>query len=224
MSEGRRTWLGVSTARWSALAAVAAGLVLLSVLVRDQLALEWSVASLRGLVERAGWWGPLLYIAILMFRFAVLVPSSILLIAAGLCFGAVPGTLYATVGLALSALLKYAVASIAGRDVLLRQLPRRLRERLALGDRRTSVGGLGLICAYPFGPKHVFQVAAILSGMSLVPYLIAVSAGANFRAAAFSLLGDSVATGEGIALVSTLLLLVTAAPLAFPASRRWLLA
>ena len=224
MASGPSTgFLGISAARWAALAAVACGLGLLSVFVRDALALEWSVASLRELVGRAGWWGPLFYIGVLTFRFAVLVPSSILLTAAGICFGAVPGALYATVGLTLSSLLKYAIASIAGRDFLLRQLPVNWRSRLAVGDLRSTAGGLAVVCAYPLGPKHVFQIAAILSGMSFVRYVVAVSAGATFRAGAFSFLGDAVATGQGIVLLSSILLLIAVIPLAVPTWRRWLL-
>lgn len=216
--------LGLDPWRWLALATIASGFVVLSFLVRDALALEWSVASLRELVGRAGAWGPLVYVAMLTFRFAVLVPSSILLTAAGLCFGAFAGMLYATAGLTLSALLKYAVAAIAGRDVLLRQLPPRWRERGAVGDRRSTAAGLALICAYPFGPKHLFQVAAILSGMGLARYFVSVAAGAKFRAGAFSFLGGALASGEGLLAASLLLLATAAVPLAVPSWRRWLLA
>lgn len=218
-----RELLGISTGRWILLGLIAIALAGLSLAVRDRLDLEWSVASLRALVDRAGPWGPAVYVAILAFRFAVLVPSSILLTAAGICFGAVPGTLYATLGLTLSALLKYAVASVAGRDFLLRQLPPKWQAGLAVGDRRSTVGGLAFICAYPFGPKHVFQIAAILSAMSLWKYVLAVAAGAKFRAGAFAVLGDALVTGRGLALVTGLLVLVAVVPLTVPRWRAWLI-
>lgn len=214
--------LGISTTRWALLAGVAIALGLLSLSLRAALDLEWSVESLRELVARAGLWGPVLYVGLLAFRFAVLVPSSILLIAAGICFGALPGALYATLGLTLSALLKYAVASVAGRDFLLRQLPEKWRANLSVGDRRSTVGGLALVCAYPFGPKHVFQIASILSGMSFWKYALSVGSGANFRASVFAYLGEAVATGEGILVVSLLLLILGAAPLAVPSWRLWI--
>ncbi|MDJ0787707.1 MAG: VTT domain-containing protein [Myxococcota bacterium] len=221
MSEPREL-LGIPPSRWALLGGVVLALAALSLLVRDQLSLEWSVESLRALVSRAGLLGPVLYVGILTLRFAVLVPSSILLAAAGLCFGAVPGTLYATIGLTLSALLKFAVASIAGRDFLLRQLPKHWSVTLAVGDRRATAGGLALVCAYPFGPKHVFQIAAILSGMSLWKYAAAVASGAKFRAGAFAVLGEAVATGQGVVGASALLLVVGAIPLAVPRWRAWL--
>jgi uncharacterized membrane protein YdjX (TVP38/TMEM64 family) len=197
-------------------------LALLSFEMRQALALEWSVESLRGLVARAGVWGPLLYIGILGFRFAVLVPSSILLVASGICFGPLAGTAYATTGLVLSALLKFAFASVAGRDVLLKNVPERLRAQLSMGERRSSAFGLSLICAYPFGPKHIFQIAAILSGMSLWKYTFAVTSGAIFRAGLFATLGEAVASGEGVLMVSLVLLAAGAAPLSIPRVRGWL--
>ena len=219
---GRLWLLGIPPSRWIALGFIALAAVLLSVVVREHLDLEWTVESLRELVARAGYWGPLVYIAILAFRFAVLVPSSILLTAAGLCFGMLLGALYATVGLALSALLKYAVASTAGRDVLLRQLPPDWKASLAVGDRRSTAGGLALICAYPFGPKHLFQIAAILAGMSFGRYLLAVTSGAGFRASAFAVTGEAIATGRGILWASALLLVTGAVPLVVPRWRAWL--
>lgn len=218
----RREFLGIAGPRWALLGVVALVALGLSLAVRQQLDLEWSVESLRALVGRAGIWAPFVYVGILSFRFAVLVPSSILLTAAGLCFGAGPGTVYATLGLTISGLLKFAVASIAGRDFLLRQLPEKWRPVSAVGDRRSTAGGLALICAYPFGPKHVFQIAAILSGMSLWKYMLAVASGAKFRAGAFAYLGEAMATGQGIFAVSGALLVVGAIPLLVPSWRAWL--
>ena len=217
-----RELLGISLGRWALLAGFAVAVVSSSLLVRERLDLEWSVESLRALVAQAGAWGPALYVALLSFRFAVLVPSSILLTAAGLCFGALPGTLYATLGLTLSALLKFGIARIAGSDFLLRQLPQPWRSTLEVGDRRATVGGLAVICAYPFGPKHVFQIAAILSGMSLGKYLLAVAGGAKFRAGVFSFLGEAISTGQGLFWVTALLVAIGAIPFVIPPWRAWL--
>ena len=126
-------------------------------------------------------------------------------------------------GLTLSGLLKYGVATVVGRDVVARRLPARWRAVGSIGERRSTAGGLALVCAYPFGPKHVFQLAAILSGMTLGKFALAVGAGAKFRAGAFAFLGDAVATGQGIVAVSALLLGVAAAPLCVPRWRRRLL-
>ncbi len=222
MTTARPGLLGVPRTRSLLLLATVAALGLASIHLREALALEWSVESLRALVARAGFWGPALYVAILAFRFAVLVPSSLLLIASGLCFGALAGTLYATLGLLLSGLLKFALASVVGRDLLLRQLPPDWRATLAVGERRSTVGGLTLVCAYPFGPKHFFQIAAILSGISLWKYVLAVGSGAAFRAGAFATLGEAVASGRGVLLVSALLLVAGGLPLVVPRWRAWL--
>ncbi len=212
-------FLGVSAARWALLAAIVLGLGLLSIELRQRLDLEWSVESLRELVAAAGVWGPLLYVGILGFRFAVLVPSSILLVASGICFGPLAGTVYATTGLALSAFFKYAVATVAGRDALLRHVPDHWRSHLSLGGGRSAAFVLALICAYPFGPKHIFQIGAILSTMSFWKYAVAVTSGAAFRAGLFATLGGAIASGEGILAVSLVLLAVGAIPLSSPRVR-----
>lgn len=181
-----RTLFGVTHARWIMLLFAQVLLGALSASIRNSLNLEWNVNSIRAAVAQAETWGPLFYIALLMFRFAVLVPSSILLTGAGICFGPVAGTLYATVGLTLSALLKFGLANIVGRDFLLRQLSAKWCSATAVGDRRSTATGLAIICAYPLGPNHVFQIAAILAGIPFSRYVIAVASGGALRSAAFA--------------------------------------
>ena len=214
--------LGIPFRRWLALVLLLASLVVLSTFIRDALHLEWTVQSLRSAIENAGIWGPILYVGILMFRFAVLVPSSILLTGAGICFGPAEGTLYATAGLTLSALMKFGFASIVGRDFLLRQMPAKWQPVVAIGDRRSTATGLALICAYPLGPNHVFQIAAILSGIPLGRYIIAVAVGGAFRAAAFSFFGEALVTGDELIFFSFILAAIALIPLLIPCWRRWL--
>ena len=217
-----RTLLGVTYARWLLLVAALIFLGFLSVEVRNTLHLEWSVSSLRSAVEKAGPWGPVFYVGVLMFRFAVLVPSSILLTGAGICFGPIAGTVYATLGLTLSALLKYGFANIVGRDFLVRQLPEKWRSAATVGDRRSTATGLAVICAYPLGPNHVFQIAAILSGIPLSRYILAVAVGGAVRAAAFSFFGEALITGNELLLFSTILAILAVIPLLVPSWRHWL--
>ena len=216
------SFLGVPIHRWLLLVLVLAALTVLSTFIRDELDLEWTVQSLRSAIENAGIWGPILYVGILMFRFAVLVPSSILLTGAGVCFGPEQGTLYATIGLTLSALMKFGFASIVGRDFLLRQVPEKWQPAVALVDRRSTATGLALICAYPLGPNHVFQIAAILSGIPLGRYIIAVAVGGAFRAAAFSFFGEALVSGDELIFFSSILAAIAFFPLLIPSWRRWL--
>ena len=216
---------GVVVFRWAILGAVGLTLLAASFVVRERLDLEWNVESLRRLVHGLGFWGPLAYIAILTLRFIVLIPTSILLLAAGILFGPVYGTLYAGIGLFGSGMWKYGLASIVGRDVLLAQLPERLQRWVSrVAEQKMSVWALAGVCAYPFFPKQVFQFAAILSGMSLTAYIIAIIAGSFVQAAIFANIGEAIYSGAGLATATGLFVSALVLPLIVPSWRQWMLA
>ena len=211
--------------RWLLLAVVWIGLVALSFLIRGRLDIEWSLESLRAFVEGLGALGPLVYVGILTFRFLFLIPTGLLLLAGGILFGPVYGTLFAGLGMFFSGLLKYAFAAIVGRDAILDSLPMRLRDwvrEMARG--RMSAWALGGVCAYPFFPKHLFQFAAILSGMGFAIYMSAVFIGRFARAFLFANVGEALYSGAGLGLASGALLAGRVLPLSIPSWRRWMLA
>lgn len=216
---------GVPVYRWLLLAFVWIGLVALSFLIRGRLDIEWSLESLRAFVEGLGALGPLVYIGILAFRFLFLIPTGLLLLAGGVLFGSVYGTLFAGLGMVFSGLLKYAFTAIVGRDAILDSLPPRLRDWVReMAQGRMSAWALGGVCAYPFFPKHVFQFAAILSGMGLAIYMSAVFVGSFARAFLFANVGEALYSGAGLGLASGALLAGLVLPLSIPSWRRWMLA
>jgi uncharacterized membrane protein YdjX (TVP38/TMEM64 family) len=220
-----RTVFGVAVYRWAVLAAIGITLLIVSVIVRRQLDLEWNVESLRRFVEGLGFWGPLAYMAILTLRFVVLIPTSILLLAAGVLFGPAYGTLYAGLGLLGSGMWKYGLATVVGRDVLLAQLPDRIARWVKrTAERKMSVWALGGACAYPFFPKQFFQFAAILSGMSLIAYVIAIVAGSFIQAAIFAYVGEAIYSGTGLVSATIALLSLLIIPMIVPPWRRWIMA
>ena len=192
--------------------------------VRESIRVEWSAESVRILVEQAGFWGPLIFLVMMTFRFAVLVPSPILLTASGICFGVVAGTIYGGLGLLLSALLKFAVAKLAGRESLIAQLPESASRRLAVANSRLGVGVLGAASSSPVGPAGLVHVGAILSGMRVVPFAIAVGVGSVIRAATFSYFGNALTEGDGLAIAAGILATVAVVPLLVPPWRSWLVA
>jgi uncharacterized membrane protein YdjX (TVP38/TMEM64 family) len=193
-------------------------------LVRESLQVEWSAESVRAVVAQAGLWGPIIFLAMMTFRFAVLIPSPILLSAAGICFGVTAGTVYGGAGLLLSAVLKFAIARLLGREALIARLPRGVRDRLALANSRIGLGALGAASGYPVGPAGLIHVGAILSGISFVPFALAVGIGSVVRAATFSYFGNAITGGEGLTLATTLLVGLTLVPLCVPSWRAWLVA
>ena len=220
-----RLIFGIPVYRWMLLVVAALTLVGLSIIIRGQLNIEWSVASLRAFVDRLGAWGPVAFIGILAFRFLFLVPTSLLLLAAGLLFGAMFGTLYAGIGLFLSGMVKYAIALTVGRNALLKQLPDRLSNWVtALARRNLSAWALAGLCAYPFMPKHAFQIAAILSGMRISSYALAVLAGGFLQAAVFAFIGEAIFSQSGLITATAVMLAALLLPLLVPSWRRWLIA
>lgn len=215
---------GVPLMRWLALLVMVTGLILLSVLIRDRLDIEWSIESVRSFVADLGAWSAVAYMAILSFRFLFLVPSSLLLIAGGILFGPVFGTVYAGLGLWVSGLIKFVFVSIVGRDVLLSQLPVQLRNRVVASAQSRMSGWLLIaIGAYPFFPKHVFQLGAILSGMKFYTFAAAVLVGSVCRAAIFCFIGQAIYAGTHLQWIGGSLLLIITVPLIVPSWRQWLL-
>lgn len=216
--------LGVPFYRWMVLGAIALTLLLLSILIRGHLDIEWSVESLRTFVQSLEVWGPLAYIGILTFRFVFLIPTGLLLLASGIMFGPVYGTLYAGLGMFGSGLLKYGAVQIVGRDVMLDRLPARLQIWVKdMARRKMSAWALAGVCAYPFFPKHVFQFAAILSGMRLRIYAPAVLMGSFVRAAIFANVGEAIYSGTGLIAATAILIAGLVLPMCVPPWRRWML-
>ncbi|MFQ5418465.1 MAG: TVP38/TMEM64 family protein [Myxococcota bacterium] len=211
-----------ATRRALAAIAVVAIAVIASFFVRESLEVEWTAESVRAAVEQAGFWGPVIFLMMMTFRFVVLIPSPILLSAAGICFGVAAGTLYGGLGLLLSALLKFAVAKLLGRELLIAHLPQSARQRLKLANSRLGIGALGAASGYPIGPAGIIHVGAILSGMRIVPFTLAVGVGSVLRAALFSYFGNAFTQGEGLVLATLLLIGVAVVPLAVPPWRAWI--
>jgi uncharacterized membrane protein YdjX (TVP38/TMEM64 family) len=191
---------------------------------RESVRIDWSAESVRILVEQAGFWGPLIFLVMMTFRFAVLIPSPILLTASGICFGVIAGTIYGGLGLLLSALLKFAVAKLAGRESLIARLPEPARRQLAFANSRLGVGLLGAASSYPVGPAGLVHVGAILSGMRIVPFALAVGVGSVIRAGTFSFFGNALSEGDGLAIAAGILAAVAVVPLLVTPWRSWLVA
>ncbi|MEM9939103.1 MAG: VTT domain-containing protein [Pseudomonadota bacterium] len=219
-----KSLLGIPVYRWAILGLL--GLLLLgtSIIIRDRLDIDWTTESLRSFVQSLGFWGPLSYMGILTFRFVFLIPTGLLLLASGIMFGPIFGTLYAGLGMFGSGMLKYVFVQIVGRDAVLDKLPARLQDWVTdIAQRKMSVWALAGVCAYPFFPKHVFQFAAILSGMHLVSYVFAVLIGSFVRAAIFANIGEAIYSGSGLMAATAILIAGLVLPICVPAWRRWLL-
>jgi uncharacterized membrane protein YdjX (TVP38/TMEM64 family) len=184
--------------------------------------MEWDLQTARELVEEMGFWAPVIFIFLVAFRLIFLVPSQVLLVAAGVCFGFFWGTVYGAVGLALSGLMAFGLARYLGGDILRERMPPGLLHALDVASRRTGALVVTIGTAYPIGPVSGYHIGAGLTRMSLALYLSALGLGSLIRASLFTFLGSSVAElGIRAAWPAFLLLGVFFLPLLHPGLRSW---
>ncbi len=192
--------------------------------LRSFLGVEWSPESVRATVRDAGIWAPLLFIALVTFRLVILVPSQILLAAAGLLFGAALGTLYGAIGMTLSAIVNFAAVRVAGIDRIREQFPPRFSSTLDVAQSKLGAGALLIASGYPMGPISAFQIGAALTGMSFLSFVVAVSIGSFVRAATYSYLGSTLFDGYRLIYGAAAVFVAAAVPLLFPGPRARIMA
>lgn len=192
--------------------------------LRRSLDIEWTTESIRAFVANAGAWAPLVFIGLVAFRGAILVPSQVLLIAAGVLFGAMLGTVYGALGMTASGLINFAFVRFAGADSIRARFPKRFDAAFALAKSPMGAGAVAIATGYPVGPITVIQFGAAVTGMTLVTYGAAVLLGAFVRAATFSYFGSALIEGRSLLLGTGVLAAAAVIPLLFPRSRAWLVA
>jgi uncharacterized membrane protein YdjX (TVP38/TMEM64 family) len=199
-------------------------LICAAAVLRRSLDIEWTTESIRAFVANAGIWAPLLFIGLVAFRAAILVPSQFLLIAAGVLFGATLGTVYGALGMTVSGLMNFAFVRFAGADSIRARFPKRFDAAFALAKSPMGAGAVAIATGYPVGPITVIQLGAAVTGMTLVTYGAAVLLGAFVRAATFSYFGSALLEGRSLLLGAAVIAAAAVIPLLFARSRAWLVA
>ncbi len=198
-----------------------AGALLFGQALRDQLGLEWSAESIQQTVGEAGLWAPVLYLALTAGRQLVLLPSVLVLTSAGLLFGAGPGALLGGLGITLNALVLYALARGTGRHWVQPWMQRKW-PRFEGRARTAGPTLVALMTGHPTGVLTPFHLAAGITGMQLLIFVVAVMPAALFRAGLYSLLGASLLDvgSTGFWLATGGLVLCAVAPLLHPGLRQ----
>ena len=190
-------------------------------IVRQEAGFEFSAEAIQAWVAGLGAMAPLLFVALVTFRNFVLLPSALVLSAGGLVFGASLGTVLGTVGILVSALMKFGLARGIGREWVARQRGERFRK---LEQRAESAGPwvVGAVTAYPTGPMTPFHYGAGLSSIPVLTFALAIAATAPLRAGAYAIFGSTLlAPGSPDFYVATGLLLgFILLPLLHPRLRR----
>ncbi|WP_322107359.1 VTT domain-containing protein [Paraburkholderia sp. J41] len=130
--------------------------------------------------------GPLLVVAAYALAAVASVPVTVLIVCAGLLFGAFAGSAYALAGSLLAALITYAIGRWAGRDAV----RRRAGSRLNRISKRLGKQGLPAV--------------VVLRVLPLAPFvLVNLAAGASHIGLRDYLLGTLIGMGPGIVLAAT---------------------
>ncbi len=191
-------------------------------IMRRMLGLEWSAEAIRALVSEAGIWAPITFVALLVFRLILVIPSIVLLPAGGLLFGALEGSIYGAIGLTLSGLANYGLVKWAGANAFQSRVSPRFQGLLELARSPAGAGAVAIITGYPVGPIGITHFGAAIAGMGFVTFLVAVAMGSIVRSATFSFFGASFATSDRLIHASLLMLGAILVPLLIPRSREWL--
>lgn len=192
--------------------------------LRTHLGIEFEAEAVRDYVLGLGPAAPILFVFIVAGRAALGLPSQLVLIAAGLCFGTVVGALVGGTGLMLSGIACFAAARYAGRDAIQRRLGEGIQKVLNFTSRRTGVVAFSLAFGYPISPLTPLHAAAGWTPMPLVNFIVAAFVGGVIRAAVFAYFGNALVDASWTALLAPVAVfgVALAIPLAFAEGRAWL--
>jgi len=203
----------------------AIALIALGRVFASRLGIEWNATSVRELVVGLGAWGPVLLVGLITFRQVILIPSQVLLVAGGLCFGVAAGTVYGALGLVLSAAILFLIARYAGKEALLARIPDELKPVIDAAGRRAGPALIALGTGYPVGPLSAYHAGAGLTTISFGSFIAAVTLGGLVRGLVYTYFGSALVEGMGgtLLVAGALLALAALLPLASPRARRWIL-
>ncbi len=173
----------------------------------------------------AGAWAPLAFIALYAAATVLFLPGSVLTLAAGALFGAVPGALYSLTGATLGATLAFFVARYLAADWVARRVGGRLKQ-LIEGVEAEGWRFVAFVRLVPLFPFNLVNYALGLTRIPLPAYAAASFVCMFPGALAYAWLGHAgraaLAGGDG-AIRSALLALGLLAFIAFlpRLARRW---
>jgi uncharacterized membrane protein YdjX (TVP38/TMEM64 family) len=169
--------------------------------------LELEPETLHTWLAEVGPAAPLLFMAIIALRPLLLLPSWVVLVAAGILFGTVGGLLLGTVGGTLGALLAFLLGRTLGREAVERRLSGAVARLDAHMGRHGPVWLAGFT-ALPVTPLTPTYYAAGLTSMRTLAFALGAAAGLLPRSTLYAFFGESLLAADlkriaiaGVALV-----------------------
>ena len=165
--------------------------------------------QLQGWLRSTGMWASVFYLLLYTIATVLVMPSTPLNLLGGALFGPWLGTLWASVGAIVAAMITFAFTRTIGRNAV----SRRLSGRWQALDAELQRGGLFYMIAIrlvPFMPYSLLNFAAGLTSVSYRDYLLGTLVGTTPGILPYVLLGSSglraVQTGDLIPLLGALAL------------------
>ena len=178
---------------------------------------QFSQEALQQWLASAGWWAPLLFIAVYAAGTVLFLPGSVLTLAAGALFGILPGALYSLAGATLGAVLAFLVARHLAGDWVARQTGGRLKQ-LIEGVEAEGWHFVAFVRLVPLFPFNVVNYALGLTRIPLAAYTLASAVCMLPGALAYAWLGHAgraALAGDANAIRNGMLALAVAAALMF---------
>ena len=141
-------------------------------------------------LNRAGIWGPIVYIVIYTVATVLILPSTVLNLAGGALFGPWLGSLWTTVGALVAAIVAFGFTRTVGRQLV----AKRLAGQWQTLDAEIHNGGMVYIFSIrllPIIPYGLVNFAAGLTAISWKDYLVGTALGTLPGVLPFVLLGSS---------------------------------
>ena len=215
--------MNLRRSRWLILGLIVVIAILAGGELRRSLGIELDVESVREFAASLGTFGPLLFVGVVALRSLLALPSQVVLIAAGLCFGTILGTIIGGTGLMLSGTGIFLGTRFAGRKEIATRKESRLGRFLEASGHRAGALAIALGSGYPVSPLSPIHAAAGLTPMSVGLFMLAALCGGMLRASIFSYFGNALTESSRSAFVyGTIgLLVILALPLCFAQGRAW---
>ncbi len=203
------------------------GLAVVAVLlwIRGSLGIPLDPQALRDWINGVGPAAPIAFVLLVTFRSFLAIPSQLVLIVAGLCFGAAMGALYGALGIAASGMGAFFVTRYVGLRPLERRIPERMREFIDQAGERPTAAFVAVGTAYPVGAIIVYHALAGVTATRVGVFAVALCFGAIARSATYSFFGSSLIAGGIMPILQATAVIGVGfgLPLLFPATRTWLL-
>ena len=160
-----------------------------------------NTAALEAWVQRAGIWGPVIFVGVYVAATLLFLPGALLTLAGGALFGPVLGTLYSLTSATLGATLAFAIARYLASGWVEHKAGGRTRQ-LIDGVESEGWRFVAFVRLMPLLPFNLLNYALGLTRIRLLHYVAASYVFMLPGALAYSYLGDAgretIAGGEGM--------------------------